>query len=73
MNLTDIRVEYGKLYGSAETGTVERSAYYQMYIILMKNKDRKNAAVKIRALREAVPEDQKSICSVLLQELVGKA
>lgn len=69
MGLQEIRESYRGLYNGAEKGTMERGAYYSLYIILVLATTKKVAAVKVRALCGAVADEQKAICTEALDAL----
>lgn len=64
-SLQDVREEYRKLYQKAKKGSVERSVYYHLYLILVNAQDRRQAANKIKALCVDSPD----LCSEALKAL----
>lgn len=70
--LPELREKYAALYHKASPGTVERSAYYQLYLIMLNNVSSRTAATKIRALCEAVPEEFQHLCTSALEELTAR-
>lgn len=67
--LPGLRERYAALYHKASPGTVERSAYYQIYLILFNNVSSRTAYTKIRALGESVPEEFRHLCISALEAL----
>lgn len=67
--LQDVRNKYKKLYNSSKKGTVERKVYYDLYLILVNARDRRQAASKIRALGVSFDEGQTNLCEEALEAL----
>lgn len=69
MGLKEIRESYKGLYNGAEKGTMERGAYYSLYIILVRATTKKAAAVKVRSLCGVLADEQRPLCTEALEAL----